>query len=388
MNRKKDFLRRLLCAVLCAAMALTLLAGCRRAPEETEAPTETQTQPAPTVIVETEPETEPETEEETQPLSELEQRLLPDGRMYSYYTGLPVSVEQGSRRAVAVMINNVKAALPQAGVASAQIMYECPTEGGTVRLMGVFPDGIYDELPKIGSIRSARTYYVLLQSSLQCIFIHNGRALFALPYLEMPHIQRMDGTLGKYYKYYYRTTEKKSPHNLFISGEGINKGIADFEYDTQIPEGFDPFEFYHGDEKVNPTVAKGEDAKTIHIGFRSNDSTFVYHPDEDLYYHFQYGEKHIDQNNDKQVTTNNILIEYHTVDYYDETEYLNITLDGEGEGYYCTGGKVIPITWSRSFEWGMTHYYDLEGNEIQLTPGKTWISIIQKSRKEHTTFEP
>ena len=36
------------------------------------------------------------------------------------------------------MINNVQAALPQAGIANAGVMYEAPVEGGITRMMGYF----------------------------------------------------------------------------------------------------------------------------------------------------------------------------------------------------------------------------------------------------------
>ncbi|MBQ5951801.1 MAG: DUF3048 domain-containing protein [Lachnospiraceae bacterium] len=382
--------KRWIAGLLVLVMLLCLTAGCqkRQAPETTEPATEApaSTAPAPTVIIETESEpvtTQPETAEpeETVP-------ALPAGQMYSYFTGLPVPEEQGNRRAVGVIINNVEAALPQAGVSSAEVVFECPIAGGSVRLLAIYPDGHYDDIPKIGSIRSARTFFVLIQSSLQCIFVHNGKALFAVPYLEMPHIQRMDGTMGRYDPYYFRTNEKKSPHNLFTSGALINKGIAKFEYDTKIPDGFVPFAFDYSGETINPTVAEGEPASKISIGYRINKPYFVYDKEKDLYYRYQFDRKHIDQNDNKQVAVNNIVVTYHTVSNYDQTDYLNITLDGTGDGYYFTNGKYIPITWSRSFEWGVTHYYDLDGNEIHLTPGKTWFCVVPNSRREYLKIEP
>ncbi len=45
------------------------------------------------------------------------------------------------------MLNNLKPACPQAGIANAGVVYEAPVEGGITRLMGVFED--YDNLEKI-----------------------------------------------------------------------------------------------------------------------------------------------------------------------------------------------------------------------------------------------
>lgn len=46
------------------------------------------------------------------------------------------------------------------------------------------------------------------------------------------------------------------------------------------------------------------------------------------------------------------------------------------EGYYFTNGKYEKITWKKDGEFGVTRYYDLDGNEITLNKGKTWICII------------
>ena len=82
---------------------------------------------------------------------------IPDGYVVSYLTGEYVPEAIGRRRPVAVMLNNLRPACPQAGIANAGVVYEAPVEGGITRLMGVFED--YDNLEKIGSVRSCRDYY-------------------------------------------------------------------------------------------------------------------------------------------------------------------------------------------------------------------------------------
>ena len=57
-------------------------------------------------------------------------------------------------------------------------------------------------------------------------------------------------------------------------------------------------------------------------------------------------------------------------------------LVGQGQGYYFTRGKMIPITWKKDSHFKTTHYYDDKGNELLLNPGKTWISVYPLSREE------
>ena len=53
-----------------------------------------------------------------------------------------------------------------------------------------------------------------------------------------------------------------------------------------------------------------------------------------------------------------------------------------GSGKYITEGQAIDITWKKDSEWEPTHYYDANGNEITLNPGKTWICIIQDTNAD------
>mgnify|MGYP001056048412 CR=1 FL=1 len=56
-------------------------------------------------------------------------------------TGEPTDDESlSSRRPVAIMLNNLKAAMPQQGNSQADIIYEVLAEGGITRMVGVYQD--------------------------------------------------------------------------------------------------------------------------------------------------------------------------------------------------------------------------------------------------------
>ena len=151
-------------AVLLGAMCV---AGCSKKADviSTEGQTETKA---------TQASTEAETEAETEEASEL-----PEGYMYSYVTGLPITVEQGGQRPVAIMLNNAEAAVPQSGINQASVIYEAPAEGGINRLMAIFEMENLSGLEKIGSVRSARTYFVYYAAEFRAMFVHFGQAKFA-----------------------------------------------------------------------------------------------------------------------------------------------------------------------------------------------------------------
>lgn len=131
------------CLTVGMMLAITACGGKKAESTETAAQT--------AVVVETQTETETETAQE----SEL---TLTDGQMFSYLTGEPVDKKIGLQRPYAIMINNIKEGLPQSGVSQAEMIYEAQVEGGITRLMALFQD--VDHVEKIGSIRSARHYYI------------------------------------------------------------------------------------------------------------------------------------------------------------------------------------------------------------------------------------
>ena len=148
-------------SLLCIA---ALCAGCgKKASEEavqTQVPTiqETTTQAAasaPKILIQSD-------EEKKEDAKELPEYILPeereekDGMIRSFLTGQMVPAEQADRRPIAIMMSNDKEARPQYGINRAGVVYEAPVEANMNRYMAVIED--YDDLDRIGSVRSCRTY--------------------------------------------------------------------------------------------------------------------------------------------------------------------------------------------------------------------------------------
>ena len=82
---------------------------------------------------------------------------------------------------------------------------------------------------------------------------------------------------------------------------------------------------------------------------------------------------------------------------------------GKGSGLYCTNGKVIPITWEKDAkkkfaykeeifgqsatrsgacsDYGVTHFYTNDGQELKLNPGKTYITLFPDSANNDVAYE-
>ena len=60
-------------------------------------------------------------------------------------------------------------------------------------------------------------------------------------------------------------------------------------------------------------------------------------------------------------------------------KYQNVDLTS-GSGYYANNGKIIPISWSKGGMNDEMKYTTTDGKELIVSPGKTYVGIIDIDR--------
>jgi hypothetical protein len=324
---------------------------------------------------------EPKTAEVKKPTEDLTDNH--EGQVKSLLTGEWVEEAIGENRAIAVMTENTKEALPQYGLNSAGVIYEAPVEGSITRLMAIYED--YRDLERIGNVRSCRPYYAYFAAEFDAIYVHFGQSVHGEQVLNTGIVDNLSGLDGSINDTFYRTSDRSAPHNAYTSGDGIAYGIETKGYSTSYKEGFDGHYLFAEDEEEN-TLSQGEDCNYIEVYYYYNHPYFVYDEATKTYARFQFGSEEVDANDDQQITVSNIIFQNVASSLYDgDGGYLNLTVSGYGEGKYFTRGKMIDITWAKEDD-GITHYYDTDGNEIVLNQGKTWVCIIEKQYADDNRF--
>lgn len=295
------------------------------------------------------------------------------GKVQSKLTGEYISANKANKRPVALMYNNIIDAIPHSGLYNADICYEAPVEGGITRIMGIFEN--YESIKKMGSVRSCRIYYCSFANEWDAIYGHFGQSKYALEYLKSGDIDTVSSLTGE--KYYFRTSDRVAPHNCFTSGANLKKAIKELKYRAEYKKNYQGhFEFADTENKIDLT--SGKTAKKVEIGYQINNPYFVYNQKDGQYYRYQYGDKHIDDQNNKQLHCSNIIIQFVNATLYPDNKSLNMTLSGKGSGWYITNGKAEKITWQKEKQRsGQTKYLDENGEEIKLNTGKTWICMVQ-----------
>ena len=82
------------------------------------------------------------------------------------------------------------------------------------------------------------------------------------------------------------------------------------------------------------------------------------------------------------ITTKNIIItfaENYTLNDGENKGRQDVLVVGNLEGYYITNGKAMKITCEKEDRVGKTTYRDLDGNEIEVNDGNTFIHICPTS---------
>lgn len=306
----------------------------------------------------------------------FEREYNDEGQVRSFLTGKWVEKDIGEKRPVAVMLSNIEAAMPMCGVSRADVVYEAPVEGGITRMMGIFED--YEGLDKIGSVRSCREYFLFYALEFDSIYAHYGQSSYAVEYLERDYADNLSGLSGIGGTVFYRTTDRKSPHNAFASAEGIDEGIRKMKYRREYREGYSgKFRFAPDGESVDV----GESRITyIAPGYSINKPWFEYHEDDKLYYRYQYGDKQIDEVTGEQLAFTNVILQYAKWEKRDEKGYLAFDCHSEGYALIFSNGTGTEAHWVREGDQddGVIRYYDLgQTHEITINQGKTMVCVIQ-----------
>jgi len=411
--------RNRILAVILAALMLMSMPGCKDKNDDKKkkaAQTENSLEKhVETVADETEKEIEDVTDEVTEeiPLAEpSEEKKVPvsESQYYSFtqssaedaeplyknpLTGLGTAKDLTSKRPAAIMVNNIAAAMPQVGISQADIVYECLAEGGITRLLMVASD--YENLGKVGSVRSSRPYYLDFAANHDAIYVHAGGSDDAYAQIRGRDVDNMDGVNGSYAgTIFYRDPERVATmayeHTMVTEGARLKQGMELFGYrDTVSSDFVNPVSFPVWGYNVELSGDKAEYVK-IPYNTKSYDTQIVeyeYDANTGKYLRYQFNHKaHIDGTTGDQLAFDNIIVlnvpHYATGDSYG---HRNVNTVGNGDGYYIAGGKKISINWSKESKDGNITFTTEDSKPLVINRGKTVINIVENSTFNATVIQ-
>ena len=289
-----------------------------------------------------------------------------------------VQIFKGTDRPIAVMIDNHSGAWPQANLNQAYMVYEIVVEGGETRLMAVFKGRNVD---KIGPVRSSRHYFLDYALENDAIYVHYGWSPQAESDIKTLGINNING-ITESSSSFWRVKDKSSPHNVLTSTENILKIAERNQYKTSSQK---ESVLKYSAEEVQLTSEDSIVANKIVIPHSKLQTvTYEYNAEQKTYTRYARGNIQKDYDTGADVTTKNIIIT--KCDNYDLSDSENkgrqgLKNIGTFDGYYITNGKAIKIKCTKSARNAQTVYKDLQGNEINVNDGNTFVNICPTDAK-------
>lgn len=307
----------------------------------------------------------------------------------SVLTGEPIDPVLAEQRPIAVMYPIDRAAQPQYGLSNVDVFYEILEEGGMSRQMGIIQD--WQNLDRIGNIRSTRAYFVQEALEWDPIIVHYGGPInYTKEILTREDVDNINGTggvLGSDYGAFYRIPAGSiSEHTAYTDSDHLNSAIdlAGFSR-THREEYYNKKHFtFAKDDSLNTLEQYSDSVTATELSMAGaypvTESGLTYNPDDQLYYKTLYHEPQCDGETGEQMTFTNVLIQRAvTRSRVPGSLYLRVLIEDDDEdGFFLTNGRMIHVTWQKQLghSYQPTTFYDDDGNEITLNPGKTMIFII------------
>ncbi len=390
---------KLISLALVAAMTVSIMAACGQ---------ESETQPSQGGGFDSQPivSVDDETgQTSTDPVAEVPEALeVPADCYLSELTGLPIKKELKDQRPIAVMVDNEKTALPHYEIGECDIVYELMNSTANdrvTRLMCVRKD--WKNIKQMGSIRSTRPTNIPLAGEYNAILVHDGGPVYITDFIAKPYCDHLSSGFcrfdnGKNWEYKeYVTAEDTQGINMSGGAQNYDGLIDRIDqagisptYNSYAPVRDTHFIFRpYGTDMTLTEMGYSNATSATHIQmptFKHTQSQLRYNESTGTYDYYLYGELQKDAEDDQVVTFENVILQCTNFYEYDAHGYLlyfYIDQAADKEGYYITNGQAIKITWDKpvtneKLDYDITRYYDENGDEIQINPGKTYICLVPK----------
>jgi hypothetical protein len=295
------------------------------------------------------------------------------GGLVSPFTGEPVAALSP---VIAVKIDNIVNARPQAGLRDADIVYVLPVEGGLSRFLAVFSSRLP---PVIGPVRSAREddLGVLRQFGTPA-FAFSGAAPHLLPFVERAAIVDLYAGLPGMAAAYHRDASRAAPYNLYASSAALLARARGASVARDIGFRFGPV------PRAASAVAQAVLASGYTAGYQASSFTFRWSPSAGRWLVRTDGVPAsviLPSGAPAQVSAPTIVIQHTAIGTSRFLEYGKpppyAQSSGSGTAVVLRGGQAYPVRWSRPSADGGTSYTLPDGQRMTFAPGQVWVLLVR-----------
>lgn len=299
-----------------------------------------------------------ETERRIQLLLSLQGKTLLTGE---------ITFDVVNRPVLAVKIDNVVAARPQAGINDADMIFVEEVEGGLTRLAAIFHSTTPSE---VGPVRSMRTGdFDLLAQFNSPLFATSGGNRGSREALRNSTL--VDIGAATHGDLFYRRGGRAAPHNLFTNPANLWSVGSGEDYETGSPQPILRFR-----EPGDPIAGDSRPASGVTIDY--GQTIIEYEWDGSGWARSQDNSPTVDTAG-VRATPATVIVQFtsYAPSAADPESPEAITL-GQGPAWIFTDGQIVPAVWRRNELLDVFEYVDNSGNFITVLPGQSWIELPRR----------
>ena len=271
---------------------------------------------------------------------------------------------QLTQPAIAVKIPNDSGhSRPQKNLEYADLVVEEYVEAGIPRLIGVFQSNYPEE---VGPVRSMREMDPNIVGSFGGPLVFSGANKYVVGYARGTGQVLIGQDLGG--KGFFRTKDRPAPYNLHVK-------IADvLAQSAGLVAPATHFNFAYPSTLATAT-ATGTPATHLQLKLsRYGEPSWDWDEASSTWLRSEFGDPDVTVDGTRLAATN-VIVMFVTILMSHDLPVSQMIVSNS-PGYIATGGKYIPILWSKADRTSPFVLTTADGKPVSLAPGKTWIELI------------
>ncbi|MFN3707577.1 DUF3048 domain-containing protein [Microcella sp.] len=279
-------------------------------------------------------------------------------------------IEPGAldRPVLSAKIDNAPLARPQVGLDRADIVHVELVEGGSIRYAASWHSDLPDE---VGPVRSVRPMDPDIVSPLGGILAYSGAQPRFIDAMRNTPVRNIIFDLGNDSDLLYRGLPRPAPHNVIARAAQLVDRYASDAPPVQ--------QFAFADRLENATAVRdGSPASALALRYgQIGQSGWQWSADQGAWLRSQGGNPDNAASGTRLSATNVVVLRVRV----ETIQNIPTTfLAGEsGTGFVATGGRTVPVTWSKASMTDPIRIVDEHGVAVRLAPGNTWVELVPRS---------
>lgn len=291
------------------------------------------------------------------------------------FTGMDATdatAEQLVQPAISIKIPNDPGghSRPHKNLEYADLVIEEYVEAGIPRLIGVFQSGYPDE---VGPVRSMREMDPNIVGSFGGPLVFSGANSYVINYGKSTGQKLIAQDLGS--AGFFRTKDRPSPYNLHVN-------IADVLDQSEGLVAPGPQFSFAYPAALATAAATGTPATRIDLKLsRYGEPSWDWDEASATWLRNEFADPDISVDG-VRLSATNVIVMFVTINMSHDLPVSQMIVSNS-PGYIATGGKYIPILWSKADRTSPYVITTEDGTPVTLAAGKTWIELIPNAGIAH-----